>query len=155
MQISVEVVGNKQLMRKLVRLGVDLKDYSTPMKEIGKQLANYYAGPAFLSQGAVFGKKWPKLSPAYQRYKAKHYRTFANTMLVRSDSSDAMRNEFESVSTKTTAVIGNNAKYFKYHQSTAPRTKIPRRAMMGVNDPVRTIVKDILDDDIKKKLRSK
>lgn len=152
LSLRIEVTNDKQVIAKLKRLGFDLKEFPEAMKEIGKALARYYSGPAFLSQGGVFGQKWASLSPAYQAYKAKEYRAFANSILVRGTGADSMQNEFEYVATKTEVVIGNRAPYFKYHQSAAPRTKIPRRQMMGVNDPVRDIVRDIIDEDVKKKL---
>lgn len=152
MSVQVEVTGGKELQAKLKQLGVDLNDYSNVMKVIGKDLVKYFSGPAFLSQGGVFGARWAKLSPAYQAYKMKHYRAFTNTILVRSDGSHAMRNDFTAVSNKTGVVIGNSADYFKYHQSAAPRSKIPRRQMMGVNDPVRQMIIADLKKDVAEKL---
>lgn len=152
MEISVQITGDTQLIAKFKRLGVDLKDYTSVMKDIGQALSKYYSGPAFLSMGGVFGAKWPSLSPSYQIYKANHFRTFANSILVRGAGTDSMQNEFEYVATKDAVVIGNRAPYFKYHQSSLPRTKIPRRQMMGVNSEVRSTVVKLLQADINKKL---
>lgn len=152
LKMSIEVTGDKQLVAKLKRLGVDLQDYTEAMKKIGKALAEYYSGPAFLSQGGVFGAKWPRLSPAYQEYKIKHYRTFANSILVRGVGGDSMQNEFTYTPSKKGVIISNKASYFKYHQSTLARHKLPRRQMMGVNSAIETIIRDLLNADIKAKL---
>lgn len=48
--------------------------------------------------------------------------------------------------------IGNKMDYFKYHQSSAPRSKLPRRVMMSTGGNVKTIIGDIIQADIEGKI---
>jgi hypothetical protein len=44
-----------------------------------------------------------------------------------------LRHSFEDIMFDDYAVIFNTAEYFKYHQSRAPRAKLPRRVMMKID----------------------
>lgn len=148
-QMSIQIKGSKQTKDKLKRLGSSLYNFKGPMGEIGEQAARYYSTQAFASQGGVFGGRWPALSPRYARVKAVLYP--GRGMLIRTGK---MQDSFTYTASSNQVLIGNKAPHFKYHQSTKPRNKIPRRAMMGVNDPIRKIVRGIIEADIKKKLRA-
>ncbi len=65
----------------------------------------------------------------------------------------AMAAGFTASHTATSVTIGNTAKYYKYHQSSAARSsKLPRRQMAGVNGKIKDMVRDAVRADIKKKL---
>ena len=64
-----------------------------------------------------------------------------------------MRNSFSHEANEKSVRIGNDAPYFKYHQSSQPRTKMPRRQMIGVNDKVERLVAARFREDIREKLR--
>lgn len=151
-KVQVTGKGAKEISAKLTKLGESLEDFTESMPDIGRELTEYFSGPAFLSQGGVFGQRWPSLSPAYQTYKIRHYRTFSNQILVRSSGQESMQNSFTYSATRDSVTIGNSSDHFKYHQSALPRKKIPRRQMIGVNDEVSAKVNRIIEDDIKRKL---
>jgi len=119
------------------------------MSEIGDEVAKYYANQGFNSQGGVFGAAWTPLKRTYALRKARRYP--GRPPLV---ASGAMRDSFTYTAGSQEVLIGNKAEYFKYHQSTAPRSKMPRRQMMGINDPVRRTVRAIIEKEIQQKLRA-
>lgn len=151
MQISITIRGGAKVQAKLKRLGASLMDFTTAMRIIGERAAKYYANEGFASQGGVYGRVWPRLSAKTIVAKSKLYPQYVNVPLV---ASGKMKNSFVFSSNKNSAIITNSAPYYKYHQSTLPRRKLPRRQMAGINDPIKQIIRNVLQDDIKKKLRS-
>lgn len=149
--VTITVKGGDKVNSKLKRLGSSLYNFSDAMKLIGQQAGDYYSNQAFNSQGGVFGSPWPALSPRTLAAKIKLYPQFANVPLV---ATGTMKDSFEATTTRQSVVISNTAPYYKYHQSTLPRRKIPRRQMAGINAPIKRIVKMIIQDDIKKKIRT-
>jgi hypothetical protein len=99
----------------------------------------------FLRQGSFFGAQWKALSPDYAWKKAKRY---GGQSILR--ASDKM---FKAVTVQN--AVGNvqildwthliwglsdaEVPYAKYHQSDAPRKKLPRRAFMGITENQRTM----------------
>jgi phage gpG-like protein len=124
-QIQWTVEGETQLSRKLVGLRSDLKDYQRPFSDAAFYLKSVFSRDVFETQGAAIGEKWKRLSPVTVAQKAR--RGYPSTPLV---GSGAMQNSFATIVSSDQAVIYNTAAYFKYHQSRAPRTRIPRRVMM-------------------------
>lgn len=148
LQMSITVRGGRQVQRKLKRLGHDMHDMKKAMRDVADKLPDYYANEAWNSRGGVFRKRWPALSP---KYRARKIKKFGAKPIL--EATGTMKNSFYGEFTKSTATISNNADYFKYHQSNAPRTVIPRRQMIGVNSRVKAIVKQAVEDDIRNKLR--
>lgn len=151
LNVQINIQGTPELINKFKRLNSGLTDFSPAMTEIGKLVEDYYSGQVFSSQGAVLGLKWPTLKATTIKNKLKHYPQYATTPLIRTG---AMKNSFKSKPTRKDVTISNTAEYFKYHQSTAARSKLPRRAMMSINKDVKSIVKQVIEADIAKKLRT-
>lgn len=150
LSMSITIRGSKETKAKLKRLGSSLYELKPEMADIGAKAAEYYSNQGFASQGGVFGARWAALSPRYAAIKAKLYP--GRGMLVRTGK---MQDSFTYAASNNQVIVGNSAPYFKYHQSTLPRSKMPRRASMGVNDPVRQMVRTIIEAGIRKKLRAK
>lgn len=149
MQVSVTITGAKDLKSKLKKLGPSLMLFQHAMGEIGKQGARYFQDVNFASQGGVVGYVWPRLSPKYSVWKAKHYP--GRGPLVRTG---AMQHAFDYSANSTSVHIQNLMPYAKYHDSTAPRTKMPYRPLTGVNEPIKNLIKDVIEKDIRNKLGS-
>jgi len=143
--IQVKITGNEQLIAKLRRLNLGLLDFTEPLKAIGEELKSYYSNQVFASQGGVLGVRWPTLAASTMLYKAKHYAQYATVPLIRTGT---MKDNFKSTVTPRTLAITNPTPYFVYHQSSAARTKIPYRPMMGINQDAKEIVERILRADI-------
>lgn len=145
--ITINVIGDKEEIAKLKKLGSDLHDFSSAMREIGDHVVKYYGGEAFASQGGVYDDRWASLSPAYASRKARKYP--GRGILV---ATGAMQRGFNAKPSINSVDITNSVPYFVYHQSTAPRSKMPYRPMMQINDRVRNIVKEVIQQDINRKL---
>lgn len=147
--ISIKVSGSQQTRDKLRRVGTSLYDLTFAMQDIGKNAAKYYANQGMNSQGGVFGAQWTPLKKRTIAQKAKKWGN--TTPLV---ASGAMRDSFTYTASSRSVLIGNKAPYFKYHQSTLPRNKLPRRQMMGINDPIRQIIQKTINAEVKRKIRA-
>ena len=151
LQITVKISGTQEVIDKLRRLDDGLMNFSESMAQIGDELKSYFSGQVFASQGGVLGVRWPTLAAGTILYKRKHYPAYATTPLIRTGG---MQESFTADSTGRSVTISNTAPYFKYHQSNAPRTKIPYRPMMGINDDVQTIVHKILQAEVQRKIEA-
>lgn len=148
MQLYITIKGTREIQQKLKKLGPNLHNLRGAMEEIGDQAADYYANQGFNSQGGVFGSPWKRLKTATLLRKAKTYP--GRPPLVATGN---MRDSFTYTAASQQVLIGNKADYFKYHQSTAPRTRLPRRQMMGINAPISRMVKSAIETEIRKKIR--
>lgn len=149
--VTVTVTGDKRVLQKMKRLGSSLYNFKDAMGEIGKQGTEYFSGQAWLSQGGVFGAKWPPLAASTLKYRRQSVGTRGAQPLT-TGHPDGMQFSFDSKSDSTSVVISNKKPYFKYHQSTAPRRHLPRRQMIGVSAGFKRIVQDIIKRDIEAKI---
>lgn len=149
LHVAVTIRGDKEVRQKLTRLGSQLFKLRPEMMQIGSELKRYYSGPVFASQGAVLGTKWRQNAPATRAYKARRYPGTGTKTLVRTGR---MQKSFDMTATNTSVTIENTAPYFKYHQSSAPRRKMPYRPMMGVNGDVKSVVRQIIERGVRRKI---
>lgn len=149
LQFQVEIKGSKETRQRLKRIGTGLFDLRHSMNQIGSEAGRYYANQGFNSQGGVFGASWSPLARTTILRKSKKYP--GRPPMV---ATGKMRNSFTYSASSRQVLIGNKVDYFKYHQSTAPRRRLPRRAMMGVNDPIKRMVRDVITKEIHGKIRS-
>lgn len=148
LQVTVKISGSKEVQQKIAKLGKSFYMFKSAMDDIGKEVSNYYENTGFASQGGVFGARWAPLNMQYAKRKFMRYP--GRSPLV---ASGTMQKSFAHKATETSVTIGNTADYFKYHQSSEPRTKMPRRVTMGINSAVRQMVKDIIDADVHSKIK--
>lgn len=145
MQISIKIQGSKEMIDRFNRLGDKVKNFGPEFKELGEYLTQYYSGEAFLSNGSVFRSRWAPLSPAYQKVKSKKY-PGRQPM----EATGKMRNNFKSDASAKQLVIRNESDQFKYHQSSAPRFKLPRRIMIGYNNTIKDKTKDLISKGLER-----
>lgn len=149
MNISITVRGDKEVKAKLRRLGASIYDMKRAMQLIGRDVGNYFSTQGFASQGGVFGSPWRQLNRRYAIRKAAEYP--GRPPLVKTGE---MKNSFEFEPGTNSVIIGNSSTHFKYHQSTLPRTRLPRRQMMGINEPVKRIIRQHIQDEVRRKIAS-
>ena len=128
MRLQWSIEGEVQLSRKLIGLSNNLKDYTRPFSDSATYLKGIFSRDVFQTQGRAIGETWKRLSPATVSAKAR--RGDPAEPLITSRA--VMQNSFYTIVSSDQAVIGNRAAYFKYHQSNAPRARIPRRVMMKI-----------------------
>ena len=148
MKIDIKITGDKDVQTKLKRLGSSITYMRDAMENIGDDAAKYYSSKAFDSRGGVFGARWIPLNAKYAARKAKRYP--GRPPLV---ATGDMRDSFTYVASSNQVIVSNSAPYYKYHQSTLGRTIMPRRAMAGINEPIKKIVKDRIKESISLKIK--
>lgn len=127
MDLEITLEGEKQVSRRLLIVADGITNFETPLRNIGGELQKTFQDN-FAQEGGLFGgwvdrKKdypWPILN-----------------------KTGRMRQGFRFNYGKTELTITNPVPYFKYHQSGKPRTRLPRRVMMKIdNDRRNFIVKE-------------
>jgi phage gpG-like protein len=152
MQIIISLTGLDGVQERLSKLGASLHDFTAALETLGKQLILFYSNNVFISQGQAIDKPWQPLSSSTQAYKASHWP--GRGPLIRTG---ALQQGFESTVTPASLFITNRVPYFPYQQQgTTPGTgrghNIPARPMLGVNATVESMIKTVLEADIKAKI---
>lgn len=144
MNITWEIEGEVQLARRLRIITDGIEDFKPAYEKAGKAVKEVFEGEVFESEGRVIGEKWQPLSPVTLAQKAK--KGYSSKPLV---ATGLMKDSFEYEATSDMAVVNNTTEYFKYHQSKKPRTRLPRRVMMKLYFPQRTMIVRIFQKYIK------
>lgn len=149
LSISVTVQGDKEVQRKLKRLGNTITHLHAAMIVIGKDATHYYETVGFIDKGRAFGNPWPELSRNTLKMKQKKW-AGRNTLERTGD----MRRGFYAEADNDSVTIGNKVNYYKYHQSSAARSKLPRRQMAGINNPIKRMVQEAIRDEVTRKINT-
>ncbi|MBZ4533131.1 hypothetical protein GBP62_25165 [Mycobacterium avium subsp. hominissuis] len=150
LELDLEVQNAEKIEKMLADLGLDIKDMRSAMDDVGKSTIKYFSGQVFASRGSTIGDRWPRLSDKYATWKAKRWA--GKPVLVRTGT---MQSSFTKKASNMEVVIGNSAPYFKYHQSSEPRKKIPRRAMIGIYTGMQDDVTKTIAAALSKKIRER
>lgn len=146
LKVSIKITGDKDLQTKLKKLGSRLMIFDIAMNDIGKSLADYYANQGFVSQGGAYGSVWARLKPSTTKSKSKHWA--GRPPEVRTG---ALMKGFRFAATSSSVIVDNKLPYFAY-QDLGTKRGLPARTMIGVNQPVMNMIKDIIQHDIDRKL---
>lgn len=143
-QVIIQIKGLEQTNERIAGIAAGLKTGMGPaFQEIGVAGSKYFGGIAFDNRGSVFGASWPTLADSTVADKLKHWR--GKPIMVRTGR---MMNGFTYEADGVGVRLYNEAPYFKYHQSSEPRTKLPRRIMLGINDSFRTMVAALIKTQV-------
>lgn len=129
LSIRFTIEGDTQISRRLLIAADAVKDFSQPFAEAAQMLKTTFQDDVFETEGGAIGESWAPLSRAYAYRKA---RTYGGQGILQ--ATGLMRASFRTSSGPMQAQVWNEAPYFKYHQSNAPRRVIPRRVMMKLDD---------------------
>lgn len=153
LDVSITIRGDSEVIAKVNRLGGSLLDLKRAMEVIGRGAADYYATTGITDQGRPFGQPWRELSQGYKMWKEINYP--GRPLMERGGpGSEDLKGSFTFEATRNSARIFNSASYFKYHQSSDVRQKLPRRQMMGINVPIKKLVSEAIQLDVDAKIRS-
>lgn len=148
--MQVEIVLTKAdnaVISKLKKLPADITDMHSTMDAIGEAMAKF--GEANIEdEGSLLGTAWKPLSEKYRTRKLKMYHV--THLLV---ATGKMKSSFAWNAFSDRVEVGNNEPYFAYHQSSAPRKKMPYRPMIGFTDDVKSQIRNRIRKDIQEKLR--
>lgn len=115
--LDASIEGEQQLSRRLMLVTDGVEDFGAPLENIADELL-HSVDENFSKRGALFGG-WPPR------------KTEAPWPLL--ENTGEMRGGFVSAVKSDYAEIGNFVPYFKYHQSNQPRTRLPRRVMLKID----------------------
>ena len=124
-QIKWEIEGEVQLSRTLLIMSQRVKDWTPAFRDTATYLKDVFSSDVFATQGGAIGEKWSPLKKGYALQKSKRFP--GQPILV---ATGEMKNGFMTLWRPDMAQVWNKVEYFKYHQSNAPRSKLPRRVMM-------------------------
>ena len=147
-RITLTLHGARETLQKLAMLEKGLSSFKPELKETGEFLKDYYIKAPFETEGTVYGSRWPALVPWYAKWKREKY--IGKPLL---ELTGKMRKAFRYDADDHKLVVDNPTEYFKYHQSAAPRTKIPRRQMIGLNDHLTAKIMELFRSAIRKKIQ--
>ena len=145
MYVTVTVTGIDTTNERLSALGASFRDFTEALALLGRQLIMFYSSTVFTSEGQALGQKWAPLAASTQAYKDAHWE--GRGILQRTG---ALQHAFYATNTADTLTVGNNASYFSYHQ--LGTRKMPQRQIIGVNARVETMIKSVLEADIRAKI---
>lgn len=137
--IDAGIEGEVQLQRKLLVVADGVKDFKEPLRRIEEEVLKSFQDN-FDARGGLFGG-WP---PAKKDY--------GHPLL---EDSGAMRSNFQSRIGKDFVRLYNPTSYFVYHQSNAPRSKLPRRVMMKLDQQRKTFIVKAFQEHIVALLRAR
>lgn len=149
LHVTISIKGDQEVMNKVKKLGDTMLHLKPAFDVIGKQARNYYATIGITDRGRPWGQEWRGYSKAYQEWKQRHYH--GRPMMI---VTGRLERSFDWQADENSVRIFNTAPYFKYHQSSAERHRLPRRQMMGINAPIKRIVGEAISDEITRKIRN-
>lgn len=149
-EFTFEVAGEKQIARRFTRLDSAVADMTPAFKEITK---SFYAGEKrqFETEGGWGSGGWLPLSPAYEAWKDP-------TLSIMELSGDLKAALTGMVPPNTAGnieiiesnqlILGTDIDYAIYHQSNAPRTKLPQRKVLELPESERKKWTSIIHEHI-------
>lgn len=123
LEISGTIEGGKELSRRFIKIPEDIGNFKPVLFKIGREV-RIAVDANFGSRGSLFREKWAP------RKDNKPHPVLEKTGKMRRNFQQRLGDDFVEIS--------NPTEYFKYHQSNAPRRKLPRRVMLKL-DEVRKI----------------
>jgi phage virion morphogenesis protein len=150
-QIELRIT-DAQLQQALADIAAQAGDLTPAMRDIGEYLLRK-TRKRFNTQTAPNGAPWEPLAPATIKAKqrrqrtGKPYRTNANPEAILKDTF-TLRDSITYLASNRSLAIGTNIAYGVYHQSEQPRTKIPYRPFLGLDDADRSEIIEIIRDHL-------
>lgn len=146
--IGITISGGQEVIDRLNKLG--RLDFGNEFDEIAGTLENYYANEVFFSQGGVYGARWPALQRDTVIQKQKLGGLAGSSAAAPLIRSGLMQRSFKHTASGNSIRVFNTQDYFQYHQ--LGTRNIPQRLMISFNSSLKTQIKNIIEDGIKKRL---
>jgi len=135
--LQFDVMGDQQVVRSFSRFAESVKDLSEPFREIVRDF-HEIEKKQFESEGGYGSGGWQPL--ASSTIEEKQRRGFPLQIMVRTgDLRDVLtggKSGYEDIKPLELKIM--MLAYGKYHQSTAPRTKLPRRPLIELTEGDKT-----------------
>jgi len=135
-QISLDIKGDKKLLRQLRASDSILNNWSRELRSSGNYLRDFYSQKVIGVGGGAVDQSWPAKKSG------------GASVLV---DTGKMQRSFKYRSTNTLGTLFNTAEYFKFHQTGT--NKMPQRLVFHVNDRVANEVGKIFSKGLIRRLR--
>jgi len=141
MSVKLDIkLDNERVVRKfLIDKGNSLKDFKKELRESTDFIKTFSSNDVFKSKGRVLGEPWVRRKKAYSWQ-----------LMQRSGK---LRQGFKTKVSRLEGVVFNPVSYFKYHQSKAPRFRLPRRVMLKLTSQLVNDIIKIFHNGLNKKLK--
>jgi hypothetical protein len=131
-RMTLSVEGLPEVDRMLQGVESRTQDVSPAWPKV-VEVFHAIVARAFASEGGSTGAPWPQLAPRTQLQRRRIGLPPAHPILERSGALKRALTTGEGAYVRSTAtrleyLLSSEVGYFKYHQSRAPRTRLPRRA---------------------------
>lgn len=140
LEIRAEIEGEKQVSAYLGTVAGGIKQWRSPLQKIAGEMHKAYQ-MNFDSRGALYGGWAP-------RKQTKPWPLLEKTGRLRKGYYDQLQGS-------DTLVIGNRTAYFGYHQSNQPRSRLPRRIMLKIDEARRNFIFKAFQEHIVNVLRKR
>lgn len=149
LNVQVTITGDKETIFKLKKLGNELSNWRPELEQVADYLENFYKGPVFETQGAIFGERWVALNPFYELWKRKNYP--GRGIL---EATGKMRKNWQRKVNDSRMVLANMTPYAKYHQQPDGPGKgiMPKRVIIKFDDKNKKYVVNIFKNAIINKI---
>lgn len=137
-ELSASLEGDKELHRTLNIIPKNLDNFEEPLFRIGIEMLSAFDSN-YDSRGSLFKAKWKP-----RKDKKSH------PLL---EKTGKMRRSFTSKLGNNYVELYNTAEYFKYHQSNAPRKKLPRRVMMKIDEIRKVFIVKAFQEHIRSSIK--
>lgn len=147
-KITINLLGEDQIVRRFERLEADAADMRPAWKDI-RQLLITGGKQQFNTEGGHWSGGWQPLAPATVEFKRRHgydVRILHRTGKLRRAAAGGVGSAF--LSTADTMRYGITIPYAVYHQSNAPRKKIPQRKIVQLGEDDKRDIMKILQRQI-------
>jgi phage gpG-like protein len=149
LELRFSIEGQTQMFRRLEGISMGMKDWTVEFAKVGQSLLKTFRDN-FNSQGSLLGSPWDPLSPRTIAQKAKL--GFPLNPLVRTTT---MREGFLYKPSNSEVIVWNPTPYFAYHQSIKPRSKLPRRVMMKLDEKRKQTIVKIFQTAVQQLLKAR
>lgn len=133
-EVNFEIAGEKQIVRRFENFTVNLDDLTPAFKEI---LKSFYAGEKkqFETEGGWGSGGWMPLSSSYATWKDPSLKIMEQSGYLRDALTGAVPANTQGnveIIESNMLIMGTDIDYAIYHQSNAPRRKLPMRKVIEI-----------------------
>lgn len=139
MIITIDGFGEDQMSREILRVSERAEDPRPVLTDIRADFYRY-EDILFNTQGASGGAAWKPISPntvASKRKRGMDTRILHETLTLRRSLTSEVPVDAVSRIDRQGLFVGSNVPYGVYHQSTKPRTVLPRRPPVMLTEDVK------------------
>ena len=143
MDFSLNLNGDKRLIKKLDNISDSIKDFKKPLKETGNLIVEE-VDKQFETEGSRLNKKWKALKSATEAQKRRA--GYGSKGIL--ERTGALRKSFKAAVDRFKVTVSSKSSYYKYHQR-GDRPQ-PKRTMLTLSERLKQDIVEIFHKYIRK-----